>query len=276
MMWIVLLVICAVLVGWYSLFPCCPNKLRYTFWFGAGEREARQELAKGRADSRSIRDGADERFGKVKAAADEYLRPWTERLQTLRGEQRTLHAEAQKPGEAVGAPLGPAKAPAEWLQLHDHVLASLKRVRSETGETRYERGGSLALEGLEIETRTDRNHHICLRVTLPGGQNRVREWLYPDTADWEIRLHAFVESVREQIAFDYDCRAAWRARDNQYADAIRQAEADHQDALAKVDRKIDEAERRRNKEHAEADRVRGEACKAWVDDAGGLRPRMWW
>ncbi|MGW3644722.1 hypothetical protein [Streptomyces sp. NPDC000878] len=277
-MWVVLgLVACGVLWGlvrWYGLYRCHPDKLRYLLPFGDEGREARGTLDKERKKSKRIRDKADLAFGAARTAAEGRVSPFAQRLQALREEQNTLHAEAQQPGEAVGDLLGPTSGPEEWLQLHEHVLASLKRVQSETGETEDVWGESLSLAGLDIETSTDPKHHIGLRVTLPGGQNRLRDWFYPDTADWEIHLNAFVRLVREQIAQEYEFRAQLQAREAENADAIRQAEADHRSAKEKCDREIGEAERDRLKEHADADVVRDKAYDVWMDKGGGLRP--WW
>lgn len=277
-MWVFLgLVACGVLWGlvrWFGLYRCHPDRLRYLLPFGDEGREARGALHKKRKESNRIRNDADVVFEAARLAAEGSLVPFIERLDELRGERDTLHADAQKPGEAVGDLLGPTSGPEEWLQLHEHVLASLKRVRSETGETEDVWGEPLFLAGLDIETRTDRNHHICLRVTLPGGQNRLREWLYPDTADWEIRLNVFVRLAREQIAQEYDFRARLQADEAENTKAIRKAEAEHRTAAETAARKIGEAERDRKKGHADADVVRDEAYDLWVDEGGGLRP--WW
>jgi len=274
-MWVFLgLVACGALVGWFGRYPCHPDKLRYAFWFGAEERGARRTLDEGRAERKRIRDAADGKFGEATAAVDECLRPLNESLQILRGQQEALQVEAQDCGKALGDPLGPARDPEEWLQLYEHALVPQRIVQSEAGEPQSEWGEPLPLEGLVVETDIYLDLYVRLLVTLPGGQNRVRWWIYPKDADWAKRLSAFVRPLEEQIDTDSGFRAQLRAREAKNADAIRQADADLATAAETGKRQIGAAEQRRRKEHARADAIRDTAYGVWVRDAGGRRP--WW
>jgi hypothetical protein len=271
-MWVFLaLVVCVALVWRYGRYRCHLDKLRYAFWFGEEERKARGALNEARELGRGIRSEADGNLGTVRTGAEESLRPLNETLLTLQAERDTLQARALEWGDPVCDLAEQASDPPEWLQLREHVLVPVTKVESGADGAEQPEGAwgePLALGGLHLDTEPYLDHYVCLRVTLPSGQNRVRKWLYPNSRDSVLRLAAFVRVAQEQIGKDSDFRTDLRSREAEITDRIRQTEATRASTAEPGRRGIEQAEENRTKEHARADALRDLAYAKWAKGAG--------